>query len=107
MERNPPTNTSPFVRMLQHLTYCLEIPAPPDELQMDMICKLQQKPTSNAPRKSIDIYCDACGGHGHTWKRCNYLAKLAKSFEFLTKLDKAKTQEIIQVYHKEQERLRQ
>jgi hypothetical protein len=61
MERNPPTNTSPFVRMLQHLT-------PSNDIQSDMICKLLQKSTQNEPRKSIDVYCDACGGHGNMWK---------------------------------------
>jgi hypothetical protein len=35
------------------------------------------------PRKSMDIYCDACGSHGHPWKHCDFLAKMIKAQQFL------------------------
>jgi hypothetical protein len=58
-------------------------------------------------RTSIDIFCDACGQHGHPWKRYDYLAKLLKALAFTTKLDKPKQLELRAAYHKEQQKQRE
>jgi hypothetical protein len=45
--------------------------------------------TQEGPRKSINIYCDACGTHGHGWRNCHFLAKLLKAMEFMANIDPA------------------
>jgi hypothetical protein len=82
-------------------------------LSTDIICHQTKgapprKPsTTLESRRPIDLFCDACGGHGHPWKRCDYLAKLIKAAEFMKAMDKPKQNELLQSYHKEQQRLRE
>jgi hypothetical protein len=59
------------------------------------------------PRKSVDIFCDACGGHGHPWATCDYTAKLLKAIDYIASLDPASRKTILENYHKEQTRRRQ
>jgi hypothetical protein len=58
-------------------------------------------------RKSVDIFCDACGGHGHPWATCIYTAKLLKAIDYIASLDPASRKTILENYHKEQTRRRQ
>ncbi len=58
--------------------------------------------TQEAPRKSIDIYCDACGTHGHGWRNCDFLAKLLKAMEFMANIDPTKKKLLLETYQKEQ-----
>ena len=58
-------------------------------------------------RKSVDIFCDACGGHGHPWAACDYTAKLIKAIDYIASLDPASRKTVLENYHKEQTRRRQ
>jgi hypothetical protein len=58
-------------------------------------------------RKSVDIYCDACGTHGHGWRNCDFLAKLLKAMEFMANIDSTKKKFLLETFHKEQNRKRQ
>jgi hypothetical protein len=62
--------------------------------------------SSEGPRKSVDIYCDACGAHGHRWRDCDFLAKLIKCLTFVNSMDAAKKKALLESFHKEQERKR-
>jgi hypothetical protein len=82
-------------------------------LSTDIIC---HQTKGNSPRKSsttlesrrpVDLFCDACGSHRHPWKCCDYLAKLIKAADFMKVMDKPKWTELLQSYHKEQQRLRE
>jgi hypothetical protein len=42
---------------------------------------------TDGPRKSVDVYCDACGRHGHCWHDCDFLAIIINSLKFLDSLD--------------------
>jgi hypothetical protein len=59
-------------------------------------------PTSSDGRKSVDIFCDACGGHGHPWAACGYTAKLLKAIDYIASLDPASRKTVLENYHKEQ-----
>jgi hypothetical protein len=59
--------------------------------------------SSDGPRKSVDIYCDACGAHGHHWRDCDFLAKLIKCLTFVNSMDAAKKKALLETFHKEQE----
>ena len=71
---------------------------------LDGTRKLKSEPDS--PRKSIDAYCDACGGHGHRWGDCDFLAKLIKSLQFLDSLEPSRKKNLLDTFHKEQVRKR-
>jgi len=62
---------------------------------------------SSDGRKSVDIFCDACGGHGHPWAACDYTAKLLKAIDYIASLDPASRKTVLDNYHKEQTRRRQ
>jgi hypothetical protein len=61
---------------------------------------------SDGPRKSVDVYCDACGTHGHHWWDCDFLAKIINCSNFLNSLDAAKKKSLLETFHKEQVRKR-
>jgi hypothetical protein len=67
----------------------------------------QETPKRNDSRKSIDIYCDAWGSHGHRWRDCDYLAKLIKALDFLNNLEATKKKTLLETFHKEQMKWRQ
>jgi hypothetical protein len=73
--------------------------------QRDVSKKGKTEP-SDGPRKSVDVYCDACGSHGHRWRDCDYLAKLITCLNFLNSLDAAKKKSLLETFHKEQVRKR-
>lgn len=104
MNRHPYNPKYPSVRMLNSTSL-------PELTDTDIIHVTKQRlpltTDSHESRKPIDIFCDACGGHGHPWKRCDYLARLIKALDFTTKLDKNKQIEILQAFTKEQQRLRE
>jgi hypothetical protein len=67
MSRNHPKNGQYAV--VHTLAYPPNIQSPttlttPDNDIFTYITKQQQKDLQE-PRKSVDIYCDACGGYGH------------------------------------------
>ena len=62
----------------------------------------RNKKDTDRPKKSKDMYCDACGTHGHGWWDCDFLAKLVKALDFLSKMDSTKKQTLLETYHKEQ-----
>jgi hypothetical protein len=64
------------------------------------------KPQPQEPRRSIDLFFDACGGHGHPWKCYDYTAKLLKANKRIKNRDKNQCQDLLQSYLKEQHRLR-
>jgi hypothetical protein len=65
------------------------------------------KKTNTPPsRKLIDKFCDACGGYGHGWSRCDFTAKLAKSLDFLAGLGTKKKQSLTDNYIAEQTKCR-
>jgi hypothetical protein len=104
-QQKPTDNTYPTLRTLQQ--YPTIINNPDDS--HDIILRLGKQLSSdmnNLPdsRKSMDMFCDACGQHGHPWKRCDYLAKLIKKLDFASKLDKPKQLEILAAFHKEQQK---
>jgi hypothetical protein len=75
----------------------------------DIILRLAKPKLVETPdsRKSMDMFCDACGQHGNPWKCCNYLAKLIKALDFTSKLDKPKQLELLATFHKEQQKQRE
>ena len=82
---------------------------------IEMICaatsrdgpKKGKQDSTEGPRKSVDIYCDACGTHGHGWRNCDFLAKLFKAMEFMANIDSTKKKLLLDTFHKEQNRKRQ
>jgi hypothetical protein len=60
----------------------------------------------NGTCKSVDMFCNGCGMHGHAWKRCDFCAKIVKSLEFLKGLDPAKKKKLLEIFVKEQMRKR-
>lgn len=108
MSRNHPKNGQYAV--VHTLAYPPNIQSPttlttPDNDIFIHITKQQQKDLQE-PRKSVDIYCDACGGYGHPWRCCDFLAKTLKAAHFMTNLDKTKQIEIVTTFAKEQQCLR-
>jgi len=61
---------------------------------------------SNEKRQSVDIFCDACGGHGHKAKNCDFTARLIKGLDFIATLDVTKKKDIMETFLKEQTRRR-
>lgn len=62
---------------------------------------------SNERRQSVDVFCNACGGHGHKVLNCDFVARLSNSLDFIASLDAAKKKEIMDAFQKEQNRRRQ
>ena len=62
---------------------------------------------SNDRRQSVDVFCNACGGHGHKSLNCDFVARLANSLDFIATLDAPKKKEIMETFLKEQNRRRQ
>ncbi len=105
MARHKPTdNTYPTLHTLQQYPTIINNP---DDSHDIILClgKQQSSDMNNLPdsRKSMDMFRDACGQHGHPWKCCDYLAKLIKALDFASKLDKPKQLEILAAFHKEQQ----
>ncbi len=69
--------------------------------------KKGKQDSKEGPRKAVDIYCDACGTHGHGWRNCDFLAKLFKAMEFMANIDSTKKKLLLDTFHKEQNRKRQ
>jgi hypothetical protein len=79
----------------------------------NIVRSLQNNPTKSTAekspsdkRQSVDIFCDACGGHGHKAKNCDFAARLLKSLDYIATLDVAKKKEIMATFIKEQTRRR-
>jgi hypothetical protein len=59
------------------------------------------------PRKLVDSYCDACGGYGHRQRQSNFVAKLIKSLDYISKLEPAKQNLILAEFAPEQSKQRE
>ena len=59
-------------------------------------------PINEASWKSVNIYCDGCGTHGHHWRNCDFCTKLIKSLVFIGSLDAEKKQELLDTFTKDQ-----
>jgi hypothetical protein len=57
-------------------------------------------------RKSVDVFCDACGGHGHRWKNCDYLAKMITCLDYISAITDANKKALLDTYRQEQSRRR-
>jgi hypothetical protein len=66
--------------------------------------KLTANKSLTDKRQSVDIFCDACGGHGHKAKNCDFTAQLVKGLDFIATLDAAKKKDIMETFLKEQTR---
>jgi hypothetical protein len=110
---------TPFIRSAVANTQEMPLVQPVDEIakilakHMDettsIVRSLQNnpsKPTANKSltdkRQSVDIFCDACGGHGHKAKNCDFTARLVKGLDFIATLDAAKKKDIMETFLKEQ-----
>jgi hypothetical protein len=62
--------------------------------------------TDTESRKSVDAFCDACGGHGHRWKNCDSLAKMIKCLDYVSTLSDIDKSALLITYNQEQARRR-
>lgn len=68
--------------------------------------EIGELPFPDESRKSVDVFCGACGGHGHPPTGCDYTAKLIKALDYIASLDSANRKTIVDNYNKEQTRRR-
>jgi len=108
MARNKSTvDTHPTLRTLQHHPNTTDNSHDSPDIILHLAKhKLPDKPELPDSRRSMDMFCDSCGQHGHPWKCCDYLAKLLKALDFASKLDKQKQLDILAAFHQEQQKQR-
>lgn len=58
--------------------------------------------TGKETRRFTDVYCGACGGYGHPETKCDFVARMIKSLDFIAALDGTKRKEILDEFLTEQ-----